>query len=80
MSYSFKVTGTNQTLKQTVTFTAEVLAPKNALSLVGPAGTVNGNRVAPPELNALPLQNSRISGRALIGTNKEVEVNAVPSH
>jgi hypothetical protein len=80
MSFAFKVAGTNQTLKQTVTFTAEVLAPKNALSLLGPAGTVNGNRVAPPELNPLPLQNSRISGKALIGTNQEIEVNAIPSH
>jgi hypothetical protein len=80
MSFAFKVTGTNQTLKQTVKVTAEVLAPKNALSLLGPAGTVNGNRVAPPGLNPLPLQNSRISGKALIGTNQEVEVNAVASH
>jgi len=80
MSYAFKVTGTNQTLKQTVTFTGQVLAPTNALSLVAPAGTVNGNRVAPPELNPLPLQNSRISGKVLIGTNKEVEVNALPAH
>lgn len=80
ISYSFIVTGTNQTLKQTVTFTGQVLAPTNALSLVAPAGTVTGNRIAPPELNALPLQNSRVSGKALIGTNKEVEVNAIPSH
>src|SRR5262249_51173663 len=79
-SYAFKVTGTNRTLKQFVVFTGQVLAPTNALSLVAPAGTVNGNRVARPESNPLPLQNSRISGKALIGTNKEVEVNAVPSH
>jgi hypothetical protein len=80
LSFAFKVSGTNQTSKQVVTFTGEVLAPTNALSLVAPAGTVNGNRVAPPELNPLPLQNSRISGKALIGTNKEVEVNAIPAH
>jgi hypothetical protein len=79
-SYAFKVTGTNRTLKEVVTFTGQVLAPTNALSLVAPAGTVNGNRVARPESNPLPLQNSRISGKALIGTNKELEVNAVPSH
>jgi len=78
MSYSFKVSGTNQTLKQIVTFTGEVLAPTNALSLIGPAGTVNGNRTA--ELHPLPLQNSRVSGKAVIGTNNEVEVNAIPSH
>jgi len=79
-SYAFKVTGTNQTLKQFVVFTGQVLAPTNALSPVAPAGTVNGNRVARPELNPLPLQNSRISGKALIGANKEVEVNAIPAH
>jgi hypothetical protein len=78
MSYSFKVSGTNQTLKQIVTFTGEVLAPTNALSLIGPAGTVNGNRTA--EFHPLPLQNSRVSGKAVIGTNNEVEVNAIPSH
>jgi hypothetical protein len=80
MSYAFKVTGTNQTSKQIVTFTGQVFAPTNTLSLAGAAGTLNGNRVAPPELNPLPLQNSRIAGRALIGTNKEVEVNAIPAH
>jgi hypothetical protein len=80
MSYAFKVVGTNQTLKQIVTFTGQVLAPTNALSLVAPAGTVNGNRVARPELNPLPLQNSRVAGKALIGTNQEIEVNAIPSH
>jgi hypothetical protein len=80
MSYAFKVAGTNQTLKQFVVFTGQVLAQTNALSPVAPAGTVNGNRVARPESSALPLQNSRISGRALIGTNREVEVNAIPAH
>jgi hypothetical protein len=80
VSYAFRVTGTNQTSKQIVTFTGEVLAPTNALSLVAPAGTLNGNRVAPPELNPLQLQSSRIAGRVMIGTNKEVEVNAVASH
>lgn len=80
MSYAFKVAGTNQTLKQFVVFTGQVLAQTNALSPVAPAGTVNGDRVARPELNPVPLQNSRISGRALIGTNKEVEVNAIPAH
>jgi hypothetical protein len=80
MSYAFKVTGTNQTLKQFVVFTGQVLAQTNALSPVAPAGTVNGDRVARPELNPLPLQSSRVTGRALIGTNKEIEVNAIPSH
>ena len=80
-SYAFKVSGTNRTLKQLVVFSGQVLAPTNALSPVAaPAGTVNGNRVSRPELNPLPLQNSRISGRALIGTNNEVEVNAISAH
>jgi hypothetical protein len=80
LGYGFKVTGTNLTLKEIVTFTGQVYAPSNALSLVGAAGTLNGNRLAPPELNPLPLQNSRISGKVLIGTNQEVEVNAIPRH
>jgi hypothetical protein len=67
-------------LNQIVTFTGQVFAPTNALSVSGPAGTLNGNRIAPPELNPLPLQNSRISGKAVIGTNQAVEVNAIPSH
>jgi hypothetical protein len=80
VGYAFKVTGTNQSLNQIVTFTGQVFAPTNALSVSGPAGTLNGNRIAPPELNPLPLQNSRISGKAVIGTNQAVEVNAIPSH
>jgi len=80
LSYAFKVTGTNQSLNQMVTFTGQILAATNALSQAGPAGTLNGNRIAPPEMNPLPLQNSRISGKVLIGTNQEVEVNAIPAH
>jgi hypothetical protein len=80
ISYAFTVTGTNQTLNQAVTFRGQVVASTNALSVMGSAGTLNGNRFAPPELNPLPLQNSRITGNVLIGTNQEVEVNAIPSH
>ena len=80
LSYAFTVTGTNQTLNQLVTFTGQILTPTNVLSVLGPAGTLNGNRAAPPELNPLPLGNSRVSGKALIGTNREIEVNAVPAH
>jgi hypothetical protein len=80
LSYPFQVTGTNRTLNQIVTFTGQVLTPTNVLSVLGPAGTLNGNRAAPPDLNPLPLGNSRISGKALIGANREVEVNAIPAH
>lgn len=80
LSYAFEVRGTNKTLKQFITFSGEVLTPTNVLSVVGPAGTLNGNRAAPPELNPLPLGNSRISGKVLIGNNQEVEVNAIPAH
>ena len=80
LGYAFTVTGTNQTLKQVITFTGQILTPTNVLSLPGPAGTLNGNRGVPPELNPLPLGNSRISGKAVIGGNKEVEVNAIPAH
>jgi hypothetical protein len=80
LRYFFGVTGTNQSLKQRVTFTGEVLTPTNALSQLGSAGTLNGARFAPPELNPLPLGDSRITGKAVIGGNREIQVNAVPPH
>jgi hypothetical protein len=67
--YFFTVTGTNQSLNQKIVFTGQILAPTNT-----------ANRVALPELNPQLFLNSRILGRAVIGTNKEVEVNAVPAH
>lgn len=80
LNYAFKVSGTNQSLNQMVTFTGQLVAPTNNLTFTDKLGSANGNRLAPPELTPLPLGNSRISGKAIIGTNREVEVNAVPAH
>jgi|ERR1051326_1855 hypothetical protein len=80
LTYGFRVAGTNQSRNQMVIFTGQILAPTNDVTLSDESATVNGNRVAPPELSPLPLLNSRISGKVVIGTNKEVEVNAIPAH
>jgi hypothetical protein len=80
LGYFFTVSGTNQSLNQKIVFAGQILASTNATTLADQAAPANGNQVASPELNPLPLLNSRISGKAVIGTNKEVEVNAVPPH
>jgi hypothetical protein len=84
-TYAFNVTGTNLTLKQKVVFSGNVIASANETSFKqttnAPRGAVAGSPTLPVEpspLSAIPLLNSRVSGRALIGDGKEIEVNAVP--
>lgn len=86
-SYNFRVAGMNQSLKQNVVFTGNLLAITNGTP-VAPAGNYSGNvgggaggggQNAPTgQLQAGLLSNSRISGTAVIGTNNQIEINAVP--
>jgi len=81
--YSFRVTGTNRTLNQSVVFTGSLTAMTNAAAFgqvtsnLGATGGRSQLPSAPPTL--LPLVNSRISGKAIIGRSTEVEINAVPT-
>ena len=84
--YSFRAVGTNLSLKEKVVFTGNVIASANETSFKQTTNGAAGSGVAesptlpagPSPLTTLPPGNSRVSGRALIGEGKEVEVNAVP--
>ena len=83
--YSFRVVGTNRTLRQNVVFTGSFIAATNSIRLPpmdtnlalgtrldnAPAGSI--------QQNALPLLNSRIAGKVVIGSGKAIEINARPT-
>jgi hypothetical protein len=79
--YFFRVAGTNSTLNQPVVFSGNLLVNTNALAAaqsnaaVGAAGAFLYQQAGPtpPE-----LQNSRITGKAVIGNVRAIEINATP--
>ena len=81
--YFFRVTGTNRTLNQSVVFTGSLTAMTNAATLgqvtSNLGATVGRSRLPSAQPTLVPPVNSRISGKALIGRNTEVEINAVPT-
>jgi hypothetical protein len=81
--YFFRVTGTNRSLNQPVIFTGDLIAATNAMVVSTNAPIVSsaaGLPVANPNLEPLPLFNSRISGKARVGERDELQINAVPSN
>ena len=84
-TYSFHVTGTNRSLKQKVVFTGNFIAP--ASLILPPSAATNlavGGRLVDARSDSvqpaiLPLLNSRISGKAIIGSGQALDVNAWPS-
>jgi hypothetical protein len=82
--YSFRVTGTNRSLKQKVVFTGSLLTASNVTLItqmtnrLGAAAGGAGLQTVPAEAYSQPLLNLRISGRVKIGEGKEVEINALP--
>jgi hypothetical protein len=84
-NYYFRVTGTNRTLHKKVVFTGNLVAAANVTlftqttnaSTYGSA--VGGSQPAPAVQSPQPLLNARISGKAVIGDRKEIEINAVPT-
>jgi hypothetical protein len=85
LSYSFRVAGTNRSLNQQVVFTGDLLPATNLAS--SPSAQINlnigsvleRNQNVPAQPGQLPLLNSRISGKLVIGTDKAVEINALPA-
>ena len=84
-NYSFRVAGTNRSLKQKVVFTGSFVGPTNLVPLL-PATTnlALGGSVGDARTDyALPafpqLLNSRITGKVVIGSGKALEVNALPT-
>lgn len=76
LAYVFTVSGTNQSLNQKIIFTGQILPT----TVNDHSATTNGKGITSLDVNPLPLLNSRISGKAVIGTNQEVQVNAVQAH
>jgi hypothetical protein len=83
-NYFFRVVGTNRSLNKEVVFTGNLMAatnlasflpPTNALS-IGSGGSGPGTGSTRPDL--LPLLNSRITGKVVVGNGKAVEINALP--
>ena len=84
-SYSFRVAGTNRSLNQKVVFTGNLLTATNLVSLVpaatnlSPGDVLERNQAVPVQHGLVPLLNSRISGKVVIGSRKAVEINALPA-
>jgi hypothetical protein len=81
-TYSFRVAGTNRSLKQKVVFTGSLTGLTNSNKFwrlrAGKAGgtkAFQGSRAAGLE----SMQYSRISGQATVGKNKSFEVDAEPA-
>ena len=83
--YSFRVAGTNRSLNQKVVFTGNLLTATNLVSLVpaatnlSPGDVLERNQAVPVQHGLVPLLNSRISGKVVIGSRKAVEINALPA-
>ena len=87
-NYFFRVTGTNQTLKQNVVFAGNLVAanaatnPQQASSASGNwgVGGAGGDQLQSALTNQsqLPWSNSRIAGTAVIAGTNQIEINALP--
>ncbi len=83
--YSFRVVGTNRSLHKQVVFTGNLLAATNAPTVqsfshqLSLGGGLGGDRSGSTQPSFLPLPNSRISGKVVVGNAKAVEINALPT-
>jgi hypothetical protein len=84
-AYTFRVVGTNRSLQQKVVFTGSLLPAAPAAS-TAPAVTnprigvgFGGAQAGAAHSLASPLQNSRISGKVVVGNAKAVQIDAEPS-
>lgn len=88
-NYFFRVTGTNQTLKQNVVFAGNLLPISNATTNLQQSfggsdglggGGFGGGRLQSvlTNQNQLPWSNSRIAGTAVIAETNNIEINALP--
>ena len=83
--YFFRVVGTNRSLQKKVVFSGNLLAASNSPSfqsftnLLGLGGGFGGGRASSIQTNLLPLLNSHISGKVVVGNGKAIEINAFPA-
>jgi hypothetical protein len=83
-AYFFRVAGTNRSLHKKVVFSGNLLAATNSPSFQAftnllSLGGLGGQRAGSGQPNLLPLLNSRISGKVVVGNGKAVEINALPT-
>ena len=84
-SYFFRVTGTNRSLNKKVVFTGNLTAATNlvlfqaATNYLTLGSGAGGSRESVPQPSVLPLFQSRISGKVVIGNGKALEINAIPT-
>jgi hypothetical protein len=82
LNYSFRVSGTNRNLKERITFSGNFIPLSNLSNTANNAGATGGLAGGrnTTTFNAAPpvFLNSRIAGKAIIGDNREIEVNANP--
>jgi hypothetical protein len=74
-NYFFRVAGTNRNLRQNVVFSGNLIWLTNA----GVGGGTVGGQGAAAASGASPARlNSRISGKVMIGNQKEIQLDATP--
>jgi hypothetical protein len=85
-AYFFRVAGTNRSLHKKVVFTGNLMGATNLTSfqpftnLPSLGGGLAGQRTGSAQATLLPLLNSRISGKVVVGNGKAVEINALPTN
>jgi hypothetical protein len=82
-NYSFRVSGLNQTLKQNVVFTGNLLAISDTTkipqeSFGGSNGFIGGGQRQSALNQQSAWSNSRIAGTAVVADTNHIEINAVP--
>lgn len=78
-NYFFRVAGTNRNLNQNIVFSGNLIPLTNTGKFGGGGGAGGKRQTAPDSSASSLLLNSRISGKAVIGNQKEIEVNATPA-
>ena len=84
-SYFFRVAGTNRSLNKKVVFTGNLTATTNLVlfqtttNYLKLGGGIGGYQNSAPQPGLLPLLQSRISGKVVVGNGKAVEINAIPT-
>ncbi|HOX55934.1 MAG TPA: hypothetical protein P5205_03360 [Candidatus Paceibacterota bacterium] len=78
-NYSFRVVGTNRTLRQKLVFTGNLTRQPSAATSLAVGSRLVDARSGAIEPGVVPLLNTHISGKVVIGSGRPVEVNAVPA-